>query len=71
MSASLDGGAVLKAFRLSEVPPDIRERGKAVALKREDSFTERLKIGLAAERPSDRVYWISRTAWEKVMGSAQ
>jgi hypothetical protein len=62
------GRTGLKAFRLSDVDPGIRERAKSLALKREDSFVERVKIGLAAEQPSDRVYWIPRPAWDRVMG---
>ncbi len=61
----------LKAVRLSDIAktdPGLLERAKNIAMKREDSFTERLKIGLAAERPSDAVYWVPRPAWDRVMG---
>lgn len=64
-------GRGLKAFRLSDIyqiDPGILQRAKAVALKREDSFMERVKIGMAAENPSQTVYWIPREAWERVMG---
>lgn len=59
-------GGGLQPFRLGDVPEGIRLRGKEVALRREDSPLERLRIGMAAENPSPRVYWISRAAWERV-----
>jgi hypothetical protein len=40
---------------------------RSARFKREDSFIERVKIGMAAEHPSDRVYWVPRPAWERVM----
>jgi hypothetical protein len=67
MSTSPRPGGSLRAFRLAEIPEPIRQRGKSRAILHEDNVIERLRIGLAAERPSDRIYWIPRTAWDKVM----
>jgi hypothetical protein len=65
----------LKAFRLSDVPETVRLRALDVLLATEGSkdgmlvasgsLSERLQLGFAAERPSDRVYWVSASAWEK------
>jgi hypothetical protein len=66
----------LRAFRLSDVPEPIRLRAKESLLKTVGgstdgmivvsvNFSERLAIGIAAERPSERVYWISEAAWAR------
>jgi hypothetical protein len=95
MSASLstEGRAHrLRAFRLSEIPYDIRKRALSIALGQSDralpdeqsgyggllaklsvpapSFNQRKALELAAERPSERVYFVTVKAWEKVMGDA-
>ena len=54
----------LTPFRLADVPPAIRESAKSRLVKLSDSITERIQIGIAADAPSDRVYWIPTTAWE-------
>ena len=58
-------GRRLVGFRLCDLSPVLLARGKEVAMRNEDSFVERLKIGLAAENPSTKVYWISAKAWNK------
>lgn len=79
MSVSSQAGRQgLKAFRLAEVPEGIRLRAKERLLRTPGTAhgllmatadpLARLAIGAAAERPSERVYWISREAWERVMG---
>jgi hypothetical protein len=66
MAAALtEGRHGLKAFRLSDVPPDIRERAKARLLKIEPSPVVAVLIGMAADAPSERVYWIPVEAWER------
>lgn len=71
MAAALtEGRRGLKAFRLSDVPPEIRERAKTRLLKIVDSPTERIMLGVAADAPSDRVYWIPVEAWESEAGKA-
>lgn len=77
MSTSPRRGGGLQAFRLGDIPEGIRLRAKDRLLKTEGSVDgmlvatssplDRLRIGMAAERPSPRVYWIPREAWERVM----
>lgn len=57
----------LTPFRLTDLPETIRQRGKDVALRAEDNVMERVRIGIAAERPSDRIYWVPTHAYERVM----
>lgn len=84
--------AGLVAFRLTDVPLDLRARAaNRLARKSEAaldpdldsaaSLMARLRemrvgnvsdpevIKRIAAHPSDRVYWITRSAWERVMGS--
>lgn len=93
-SFSRDGGYGLVAFRLSDIPIDLRKRGartlvnrSTLALKpdeaglkglmgtlmanieRGENTTDPEVIKRVAERPSDRVYWIPRPAWNEVMGA--
>lgn len=82
----------LKAFRLSDVPIEIRlraalavarahreaddkvdPRDRLFARLRSDAAaggdsTETETIKQIAQAPSERVYWISRDAWERVIG---
>ena len=76
MSTSPRGGALV-AFRLADIPIEIRLRAKDRLLRASgatdylpttDSPIERVRIGIAAETPSDRLYWIRRERWERVMG---
>lgn len=64
-------GRHLVSFRLADLPETIRQRGKDVALRRAlragDSPFDRFAIGMAADVPSDTVYWVSRAAWDRVM----
>lgn len=68
MSSSPLGGGRLRAFRLSEVPPGLRERHANRLIKQSDSPIERMHLGFAAHRPTERVYMVSREAWDRVMG---
>jgi hypothetical protein len=63
--ALTEGRRGLKAFRLSDVPLDIRYRAKERLLKVEPSPTVAVLIGLAADAPSERVYWIPAEAWDR------
>jgi hypothetical protein len=66
----------LRSFRLGDVPESVRLRvldsllrtpgtkdGMMVASV---SLADRVALGIAAERPSDRVYWVSATAYDRV-----
>ncbi len=74
-------GRRLKSFRLSDVPLGLRLAAKEKLLKTNGSadgmlvaslsFADRLKVGLAAEQPSPRVYWVSQRAWDKAMRSRE
>lgn len=88
MSVSSQEGRRLQAFRLSQVPLEIRLRAAKRAARGPSLASEarpedklfaslldlRLERGdddaivVAAKRPSERVYWISAAAWERVMG---
>ena len=69
-------GRRLKSFRLGDVSEEARLRALDKLLKTKGSsdgmlvaswtFTDRLALGLAARQPSDRVYWVSQEAWERV-----
>lgn len=59
-----EGRHGLKAFRLSDVPLDIRLRAKDRLLKIEASPTVAVLIGVVTESPSATVYWIPREAWD-------
>ena len=74
MSPRMEGRQRLVGFRLSDVPEPVRLSAKDKLLRAEGrdlmvavtrTFEERLAIGLAAEQPSDRVYWITREAWDR------
>lgn len=74
MSASPHRGGGLRAFRLGDIPEPVRLRALERLLSGRDpklppvvSFSDRVSLGLVAETPSDRVYWIPRPAWERVM----
>lgn len=68
-------GGGLRSFRLSEVPEGVRSAALDNLLRTDGSsdgmlvasftLSERLALGFAAERPSDRVYWVSQAAWDK------
>lgn len=60
-------GRGLRPFRLSDLPMKIRKRGVDIAIKRTNGFYESLEIARVAEHPSDRVYYVSREAWDRVM----
>lgn len=70
-------GRGLRGFRLSDVPEDLRLRALDKLLKTDgsadgmllasESFTDRVALGIAATRPSDRVYWVSKTAWDRAV----
>jgi hypothetical protein len=76
----LTEGRRLKAFRLSEVPLDLRLAAAdligsmdenlhtEVELAVSKSFEDRVVIGLVAACPSETVYWISQKAWDTVVG---
>ena len=73
MDASLRRGGLV-SFRLGDLPEEIRLRAKDRLLRGADpklpnldSLADRVAVGIAAERPSDRVYWIPKPAWERVM----
>lgn len=61
-------GRRLKSFRLGDVPAPLRERAKSVAIKQTTDLVERIALGIAADQPSDKVYVISQTAWDRVVG---
>jgi hypothetical protein len=68
------GRGGLVSFRLGDVPEEVRLRALERLLRGADpklpaaiSFSDRVQLGLVAERPSDRVYWIPRPAYERVM----
>lgn len=78
MSVSSIEGRRLKAFRLSEVDIVLRRRAMEAILRTPGSadgmlvaapnkLGDRLAIGFAVENPSDRVYWVSQAAWDRVM----
>jgi hypothetical protein len=68
-------GRGLRSFRLTDVPQGIRSAALDNLLRTEGSsdgmlvpsfsLSERIALGIAADRPSDRVYWVSAEAWEK------
>jgi hypothetical protein len=70
----------LHPVRLTEVPLKLRLEEMHRLLNASDhhdllgfgtgDLGARLQIGFAAESPSDRVYWVSRAAYEKVMRKA-
>jgi hypothetical protein len=72
-------GRALRAVRLSEVPEQLRLRALDSLLRTPGtkdgmlvpsySLTDRLALGAAAHRPSDKVYWVSEKAYSKVMKS--
>jgi hypothetical protein len=61
----------LVSFTLRDLPPELLQAGKAVAVKREDDPLRALEIGLAAERPSATRYWIPAAAFERVVGKVR
>ena len=68
MSSAPAGGGRLRVFRLTDVPLEVRARHATKLLRDENSPLDRVRIGLAIDRPSDRVYAIPLAAWERVMG---
>lgn len=78
MSLSARQGRGLVAFRLCEIPLGVRLRAKQYLLSLDqptedgllvpvtDPF-DLLDVGVAAETPSDKLHWIPRSAWNKVM----
>lgn len=69
------GAGTLKAFRLSDLPAQVLEYGVSEFERIEvalgvgsplDAVSEMVDIQRAAERPSDRVYYIPVEAWVKV-----
>lgn len=69
MSASpASGGGRIRAFRLSEVPLPIRQRHANSLIRKAANPVEAMKIGLVIQQPTDRMYAVSLTAWERVMG---
>jgi hypothetical protein len=66
----------LRSFRLSEVPEPTRLRALDNLLTTEGSkngmlvptfsLADRIALAVAAERPSDRIYWVSATAYDRV-----
>lgn len=71
-------GRGLRCVRLSEVPESVRFRALDKLLVTPGSsdgmlvptlgFADRVALGAAAANPSERPYWISRAAYERVMG---
>lgn len=57
----------MRAFRLNEVPIDVRLRAADRLIPQEDSLGKRIELGTVARMPSSRVYFVSEEAWEKVM----
>ncbi len=74
MATPLNGGVRVVGVRLIDVPIIIRRRYGRILLER--TIKEFGPFGLdfaaelhkAVEEPSDRVYWVSETAAEKVLG---
>lgn len=62
------GGGRLRVFRLAEVPLKIRQRHASHLIRTAPTMVDRMKVGLAIQDPTDRVYAVSREAWERVMG---
>lgn len=66
----------LRSFRLSDVPEGIRLRALDNLLRTDGTrngmmvatytLSDRIALAIAAERPSDRVYWVSATAYDRV-----
>lgn len=77
MSATPTGRSGLRGFRLAEVPERVRlaaydkllmtAGSKDGTLVRSSELVERAALSVAAVSPSDRVYWVSREAWDRVM----
>jgi hypothetical protein len=59
------------SFTLRDLPEQLLQRGKDVALRAEDNPIRRVEIGMAAERPSATVYWIPAAAFERVVGKVR
>jgi len=68
----------LRSFRLGEVPESTRHRALDKLLRTHGtqngmlvasySLADRVALAIAAERPSDRVYWVSAAAYDRVFG---
>lgn len=65
------------SFRLSDIPQEIRQKAVERYAKQmaEDSTDNPLRalgdvalVKRAAALPSDRVYWVTAEAWDRVMG---
>lgn len=78
MSASLSGRR-LKSFRLADIPYGVRldaydkliktDGSKDGVLVASRSLSEQVALGIAAEDPSERVYWVPLDAWESATRS--
>jgi predicted oxidoreductase (fatty acid repression mutant protein) len=78
MSASLSGGR-LKSVRLSDIPYGVRldaydkliktQGSKDGILVASWSLSEQVALGIAAEQPSEQVYWVPLDAWESAVRS--
>lgn len=67
-----NGGGAVVGVRLSDIPIEIRRRrGRALyeAAVADQDLPLAVAINAAIERPSDRVYWISREAVSRAIGS--
>lgn len=52
--------------RLCDLPLEVRLEGVRIANRREQGDVERVEILLAAVEPSDRVYWVAKSALARV-----
>lgn len=68
MRARLSPGRV-RGVRLSDVPLGLRQRKVEVLLRHEDNAVRRYELLMAANRPSDRVYFLPAAAVEDVLGA--
>jgi hypothetical protein len=67
-------GRRLIAFRLDQIPEHVRVRAMEKLLRGADrtlptvtSYSDKIALGVAVAQPSQRVYWIPRDAWKRVM----
>lgn len=73
MATSLPGRRLV-SFRLGQIPEHVRTRAMEKLLRGADrtlppvvGYAERIALGVAVQDPSERVYWIPREAWDRVM----
>lgn len=73
-------GRRLKGFRLADIPEGVRRDAYDKLIKTVDgskdglivasrSLSEQVALGIAAEAPSERVYWVTQEAWERATRS--